>query len=92
MACFLSSFICVSSSHFFLRVSSSFLISLSFQAFLPFAMSSVNTSALGMGGNDFGGSIGQPMVKREVILIGESLEEVLSPTNHSVSDRGPTTI
>lgn len=51
-------------------------------AFLPFrllkvllstAMSSfLSDSAIGLGGSDFGGSIEQPIIDREVILIGDS--------------------
>lgn len=39
------------------------------------AMSSVSNSTLGIGGSDSGGSIQQPMVEREVVLIGDSLSE-----------------
>lgn len=50
-------------------------------------MSSVETSALGMGGSDSGGSVGQPLVEREIIPIGGSSDET-SSASPAVSDRG----
>jgi len=38
-------------------------------------MSTISDSTLGIGGSDSGGSIQQPMVEREVVLIGDSLSE-----------------
>ena len=51
-------------------------------------MSSVNTSALGMGGSDSGGSIAQPMVEREIIPIGESSDDSSSSNRRPRVDNG----
>lgn len=48
-------------------------------------MSTISDSTLGIGGSDSGGSIQQPMVEREVVLIGDSLSEEVP---HKVFDNG----